>query len=385
MRSPARAAWQPVCFSPSMRFRPRPLLALSLAALLLAAGCSRLPVSLPFTGVIEPAIVPSRAASGSQEVRREFPFEDVTVRLEVPVDRATYAGAAGAAKSAIFLGGKRPPDWVAGYYRAFVEEKHQDAFYASLLDALHQVRREKGLDSDRYVELVTSMAQSMQYRTDPANLAPKFPIETFGDGYGDCDDKTLLAAALLSRDGYDVAVLVFSPEKHVALGVRAPGLDYRHTGYAYVEMTTPSLVGVPSEELDDGARLTSQPLVVRIGSGTRAYAAGERILYIQRRLGEVQSAERKLADEVAKGTADLSAREASLARMRQELQAETDPAAAAAEVARYNAQVTVVRDLAAQLRAKAARYNALLETERYTAEHQTSRPQVYARLEAADV
>ncbi len=59
--------------------------------------------------------------------------------------------------------------------------------------------------------------------------------------------------------------------------------------------------------------------------------------------------------------------------------------AAAAEVARYNAQVTVVRDLAAQLRAKAARYNALLETERYTAEHQTSRPQVYARLEAADV
>ena len=196
-----------------------------------------------------------------------------------------------------------------GYYRAFIDEKHQEPFYASLLEALRTTRQEKGLEDSRYVELVTSMTQSLEYHTDPGSLAPKFPIETFADGFGDCDDKTLLAASLLAREGYDVAVLLFQPEKHVALGIRAPGLDYRGTGYAYVELTQPSLVGKPAEKLANGIQLTSQPEVIKIGEGTKGYGAGEQIQFIVSRLAEM-SAARVCAPVAAQGEAGRTHRRA---------------------------------------------------------------------------
>jgi len=336
-------------------------------------------------GVIEPNIVPAPGQNGSTAVTRPFALEDSRVRLTVPVDRAVYAGSVTAQKSAVFLDGKQPPNWVAGYYRAFINEKHQAAFYTSLLEALDVVRQKEGLDSTRFVELVTAMAQGLEYRTDSVNLAPKFPIETFGDGYGDCDDKTLLAAAVLSQKGYDVAILLFGPEKHVALGVRAPGLDYKGTGYAYVEMTEPSLVGIPAEELSGGVRLTSQPEVIKIGEGTGAYTAGAQINYIQRRLAEVKAAEKELRSQIDQDEAKLSELRTMLDGEKKALDAVSDPASLATAVKRYNQQVAVYNERTAQLRRRVDRYNGLVEVDNYVAGHQTARPQVYAKLRAVSL
>jgi hypothetical protein len=332
--------------------------------------------------VIQPSITPSATESGTETVGREFTFEQATIRLDVPVDRSVYAGAVGARKSAIFLGGKEPPNWVAGYYRAFVDEEHQTAFYDALAGALHQVRDQEGLDSSRYVELVTSMAQNLEYRTDTGNLAPKFPIETFGDGFGDCDDKALLAAGILARDGYDVAILMFSPEKHVALGVRAPGLDYKGTGYAYVEMTEPSLVGIPAEELAGGTKLTSQPEVIKIGSGTGAYEAADQIQYIQQRLAEIEAERAQLKTEIDSETAELKRLDASLQAERQSLQSITDRSAYISAVDRFNREIRDYNDRVAAMGRLIDRYNILVEAQRFAAENQTARPQVYERLRA---
>ncbi len=356
--------------------------AVCIAALALS-GCSTLELNRP--AVIQPNIVPAAGQSSSTAVTRQFALEDGRVRLTVPIDRAVYAGSVTAQKSAIFLDGKQPPNWVAGYYRAFINEKHQATFYASLLEALDVVHQKEGLDSARFVELVTGMAQGLEYRTDPVNLAPKFPIETFGDGYGDCDDKALLAAGILSQKGYDVAILLFGPEKHVALGIRAPGLDYKGTGYAYVEMTEPSLVGIPAEELSGGVRLTSQPEVIKIGEGTGAYTAGAQINYIQRRLAEVKAAEKELRTQIDRDEAQVSDMRTTLDGEKKALEALRDPASLATAVNRYNQQVAVYNERTAQLRRLVDRYNGLVEVDNYVARHQTARPQVYAKLRAVSL
>lgn len=360
------------------------LLALSLAiAAVMATGCSRLPLGGLIPNVIEPSISPSSAEKGTTSADRSFSFELRRVSLQVPIDAAVYAGSKSAQKSAIFIGGSKPADWVAGYYRAFVAEKHQEPFYATLSTALHSVRDSEKLDSSRYVELVCSMAQELRYQVDPGNLAPKFPIETFGDGYGDCDDKTLLAAALLARDGYDVAILLFTPEKHVSLGIRAPGLDYKQTGYAYVEMTQPSLVGIPPVKLADGTKLTSQPEVIKIGTGDKAFGAGDQITYIQNRLAALRTAETDLRKRVAALNSELQAMQSELDAERSALSGIHDRAQLIAATNTFNSHVAVYNASVAEANRLADRFNALVRIERFVAENQTARPQVYEQLRSA--
>lgn len=360
------------------------LLALSLAlATVVAAGCSRLPLGGLIPSVIEPNIAPSSAEKGTTVADRSFSFETRRVSLQVPLDAAVYAGSKTAQKSAIFIGGSKPANWVASYYRAFVAEKHQEAFYATLLGALHSVRDSEKLDSSRYVELVCSMAQELRYQVDPGSLAPKFPIETFGDGYGDCDDKTLLAAALLSRDGYDVSILLFAPEKHVAMGIRAPGLDYKQTGYAYVEMTQPSLVGIPPESLADGTKLTSQPEVIKIGSGEKAFGAADQITYIQKRLAEVRAAETDLRKRVASLNSELQAKQSELDAERSALAGIHDRTQLIAATNAFNSHVAAYNASVAEVNRLADRFNALVRIERFVAQNQTARPQVYEQLRSA--
>jgi hypothetical protein len=81
-----------------------------------------------------------------------------------------------------------------------------------------------------------------------------YPLETLLDGVGDCEDAVILAAALLKRLGYDVALLYYAG--HCALGVAGaeglPGdfVEDPQTGvrYFYGETTSEgwSLGQVPS-------------------------------------------------------------------------------------------------------------------------------------------
>ena len=120
-------------------------------------------------------------------------------------------------------------------------------------------------------------SSSSLYVTAPGTAA-KYPVETWADRSGDCDDKALLLAGLLAREGYRVALLVFLPESHMALGIGCPaGYEYGGSGYAYLEVTNASYVGV----VPDGVRLASPPLVVPIGNGTTVYGAAPGIAAIE--------------------------------------------------------------------------------------------------------
>ena len=76
-----------------------------------------------------------------------------------------------------------------------------------------------------------------------------YPVETLFDQGGDCQDNSILAAALLQRLEFHVALLVFDKEKHMGVGVDSPALkgrnwEYQAVRYYYLETTgTRSQVG----------------------------------------------------------------------------------------------------------------------------------------------
>lgn len=351
-----------------------------LIVLLLVAvmvGCTS---GLP-EGVIYPSIALDETVTYDIPVTVNFTFEGEPVTLDVSVSGALYEGAVNAEKTVTRFGNARENDWIEDYFPAFVEEVHQEPFFDALLAELRRVRDARGLDSDRYVELLTVFTQSLEYKTDPVDLEPKFPVETFVDGNGDCDDKTLLLAGLLSREGYDVAILLFEPEKHVALGVRSAEYDYEGTGYAYTETTAEGFVGMVPDEFAGGIELTSQPRVFGIGAGTTSYTAGGQVWVIlegrQRAIEEAAV----LAEQIATADAELQRLEQQIAEMRADLDARRsagDMAGYNELVPQFNSSVASYNESAERRNKLAERHNRLADVDRIVVEGLDNRVGTYS-------
>lgn len=98
-----------------------------------------------------------------------------------------------------------------------------------------------------FVEISNALAfaQSVEYVSDLESTGHddywKYAIETIFDQVGDCDDSAILAASVLHRMGYRVALLF--PPSHAAVGVAVPqavsGHFLEHEGerYFYCETT----------------------------------------------------------------------------------------------------------------------------------------------------
>lgn len=355
--------------------------AFAIFVLLLAAaiGCS----TVMSKNVIYPSIAPDASVTEPRSVDVSFTFEGQPVSFSLSVDGALYAGATAAEKQVIRFGNARANDWIEDYFPAFITEQHQTAFYDALIGAFREIRDQRGLDSDRYVELMTAYSQSLTYHVDPANLSPKFPVETFVQGMGDCDDKTLLLAALLSREGYDVAVLMFEPEQHVALGIRSQDLQYRETGYAFVETTVPSYIGQVPESLEGGVVLSSEPRVFAIDGGPAAYTAGHQVAAILDARARAVSEAAELTGQITTADAALTALEARVRSKRTELEKLTS----AGRISDYNARVDGYNALVAEYNRKleernalVSRHNELARIDRTVAAGPTDRRGTYAAV-----
>jgi len=240
-----------------------------------------------------PTIVPSDGWSCDDLYRAySFPFHAEEYTISAQVSSAIYYGAKEADKRGWY-----------DHLDSFVFDERQDRFFNDILEQFHVIRDKQRLSSNRYLELITTFVQSIPYNvtmnedyidlpdilvcgvellnpatayildplTDPL-APPKFPVETFIDGEGDCDDKSLLLAALLVREDYATALLHFEDERHMAVGVQLdddrPG--FRNTGYGYIEVSTPLAFEVetrPDAEIvfEDGTRLGSPSRVIPLG------------------------------------------------------------------------------------------------------------------------
>jgi hypothetical protein len=226
-----------------------------------------------------PHIAPDNAGLQSPPVlvTHTFPFQDTNVTISVPVNYSVYSGAKKNDRTAIVIGDGS--DLSAKMFRSMVSDPSQETLFNDLLMQFRVIKAERNLSDDEYLELMTVFTQSLPYSVVPGTPA-KFPVETVMDKTGDCDDKSLLLAGLLSREGYPVVLFLFGPEKHMAVGVGSDSFLYKSTGYSYVEATTYSFVGVPAYYLKENSTLKSDPLIIPIKTGTKRYRSGDATSHI---------------------------------------------------------------------------------------------------------
>ena len=223
-----------------------------------------------------------------------FPFQQENVTVTANVSTAVYDGAQNGVKYAVSQPGN-PVDLLApGYFNAFISDPLQDSFYTGLLQDFRSIRARDNLSDDQYLELMTVFVQSLPYDTKSGVLdnPPRFPAETFVDGTGNCEDKSVLLAGLLSREGYDVVLFLFLPEHHIAVGIKNSSYSFQGTGYAYIETTGTLLVGevpselaIPEKYAPAGGNgnetvANTTPLVIRVGNGTTGYTGADQVAFI---------------------------------------------------------------------------------------------------------
>lgn len=346
----------------------------------LGAGCLEAVLG-PGVPAEYPHIIPAEQVASVQPATFSYPFMKDAVSFSVPLDPAVCEGARNADKNAHLYEDLEDEEWLAGYYRAFVFDAHLDAFFADLGDAFASVRAARSLDDDEYLELMAVFVQSLPYESSEVAGDPKFPIETVADGRGDCDDKSILLAGLLAREGYDVALLFFEPEKHMAVGVRADRCSYSATGYAFIETTNVSFVGVVPSEMDNGVVLSSDPIVIRVGEGTKGYGKCDQTAYIDAALDNARDAIESMTPEIERANRQLEASYEALEQLRTRM----ETLAASGRIGEYNRLVPSfnrqVQEYNAQLDEFAERqdeYNRYIEVYNHILTHPHDREGTYA-------
>jgi len=129
-------------------------------------------------------------------------------------------------------------------YAEYVLNPGDDEVVSSLVAGLETLARSANLNVWEKLNLIVSFVQSLRYVPEEGEY-PRYPIETLVEGCGDCEDLAILAAAILRQMGFDVVLLAFMTEMHMAVGVRvlppdnAAGQAYEWNGdkYYYLETT----------------------------------------------------------------------------------------------------------------------------------------------------
>lgn len=111
--------------------------------------------------------------------------------------------------------------------------------------AFEEIGNAEGLTKEQLAEVVLNFVQAIPFVTDKTSVGlvdyHSYPVETLAIGIGDCEDFSILAAAVLKNMGYDVVLL--NPVGHVAIGVagafKGYKVDYEGKSYYYGETTTP--------------------------------------------------------------------------------------------------------------------------------------------------
>jgi uncharacterized membrane protein len=334
--------------------------------------------------VIVPHIVPAAGETGQVTATHSFRFEDHMVTITVPVSAAVYDGAKATDKSVSIYGNVSESTWVSASYLAMVNDSVQDTMYDELAGQFRQIRDNEHLTSDEYIELLAAYVQSLTYKTSPDSPA-KYPVETVVDGSGDCDDKSLLLAGLLFHEGYNVTLLSFSPEAHMALGIASTDALYRDIGFAYLETTNLSYVGVPPTELTNGVILTSEPLIIPVGDGTMEYTSGGETTYIATMADTSAQKAEALGQQVQAEESALLAQKDRIEQLETQMEVFKNNGniqAYNAQVGTHNVLVNTYNTGLASYRQQYAKFKAWADLHNYIVTHAYDRKGVYDYIRA---
>ncbi len=174
------------------------------------------------------------------------------------------------------------------YYRALISEPANDLPYDSILSHLQKIRVRYGLDNNEYAELIARFVQRAVPDREWENegrLVERYPLETIGDLGGNRNDKSLLLAGLLAREGYGVALIYF-PDANLGfpdtnrmlVGIQGDGMAAGYDGYLGIDPSTESFFGVYASQaavVIPDVKYYTDYRVIRVSDGKRYTAGGE--------------------------------------------------------------------------------------------------------------
>ncbi len=151
-------------------------------------------------------------------------------------------------------------------YTEYVNDPRDDEQLQSLLDGLERLASDAGLNSWERLNLVVAFVQAIPYVNESCEY-PRYPLEMLVEQRGDCEDASILAAALLRQMRFDVILLAYLGEDHMALGIRVdpptkpedPPILWNGGSYYYVE---PTSIGWAIGEVPD--RYRSRPTILAL-------------------------------------------------------------------------------------------------------------------------
>lgn len=150
---------------------------------------------------------------------------------------------------------------VENYYK-YINDANNKALVAEIVRVFRQVGKDISYsDSDLVRECANFVQETIEYQYDIDSTGveeyPRYPIETLYERQGDCEDTSILMAALLKELGYEVGFLHIPG--HVAVAIRTTddynaGMYYEINGhrYLYIESTATGWnIGDIPEEFQD--------------------------------------------------------------------------------------------------------------------------------------
>jgi hypothetical protein len=213
-------------------------------------------------------------ADDSVEYRAlNFHYRTVDYSVKLPVNISLVRSANASSNKRMIIDSKE----VGFFYRQMTNDPAMEPFYSAILKEIRKQRYKGGrtLTDDEYLEFLVSFVQQIPYdNTTTGN--PKYPVEVIYDQKGDCDEKSILLTGLLSREGYDVGLLIFPTMKHATAGIgihlatNKPSFRVfsdSKRDYVYIETTTTRLIGFYPDDYEK----VPQPIIVPVGSGTLLY------------------------------------------------------------------------------------------------------------------
>ena len=351
---------------------------LIVAVFVIISGC----VGDIFNSQTEYPVIDIDSAPGDYgSITHSFLFEDNEIKLVIPVDKGIYRAAYNSDKSAYLSEDDLLLDnWSSEYYRSFIFDPSQELLYESILGEFRILKDDLSLDSDRYAELIIAYVQSIPYKTDSIRTEPKFTIETVYENSGDCDDKSLLAAALLSREGYNVVLFEFKKEEHMAVGIKSSGCFFKNTGYSYMEVTGPNYLGWPLIEVNENLLIESEPYVVLIDGGATRYNSCSQVLSIYAAMTDSEENAKNLETDISEKKKELEIiydEIGSLSERMKNLKNNGDIFNYNRLVPKYNSKISEYNLKNEALKSLTNRYNRYVEIYNYIIEHRYDRKGVY--------
>lgn len=171
-------------------------------------------------------------------------------------------------------------------YSVYITNPYDDDLIRTIVKRIEEAAQSSGYSEYETVSLAAAFVQSLPYTSDSVTAGfdeyPRYPIETLFDNGGDCEDTSILMAAILEEMGY--GTILINPPNHLAVGVAGGegiyGTYWELDGikYYYLETTGEGFeIGdIPPEYVGSSAylyELIPVPIITHEWEAVRKYSS----------------------------------------------------------------------------------------------------------------